>query len=101
MPKGLGLLLSRLEHALLQDRLAHAVREPAFRRRPPALAQAQQERPFEIVSTRLAQRRHLPLGREVMEAQALQLAGERRVLTSGSGHARHGGPSPGPPPEYP
>ena len=70
----------RLEAALLHDWFADAVREPIFCRRPPALAQAQQERPFEIAAARVAKRRHLPLGREVMKAQLLHSTGPLPVM---------------------
>ena len=88
-PTGRCLLLCGLEDALLHDRLAHAVRKPAVRCGSTAFTQGQQELLIKVASTGLAQRGTLPLGGDVVEAQLLQLAGERRVLAPRPGHPRH------------
>jgi hypothetical protein len=65
---GQGLLLCGPESALLHDWRPVAVRKPGIYCSPPPLAQVQQELPFEITSTRLAECRMLPLGGNVVQA---------------------------------
>ena len=54
--------------------LADALRKPGVGCSPPALAQVQQELPFEITAAGLAQLRLLPLGGDKVKAQSLQLS---------------------------